>query len=113
MTASDLQRYSDLKAELGGYRIPVEDISKLAKTVRGIREQDYDANMVVTEFSNLELLAVKKNILQQHVRTLKARRAILNKQCSESEIKLNFHNEATSNYTRLESTGILLSTEVR
>jgi hypothetical protein len=43
MIASDLQWYSDLKAELGGYGIPVEDISRLAKTVSGIREQDYDA----------------------------------------------------------------------
>jgi hypothetical protein len=66
MTTSDLQWYSDLKAELGGYGIPVEDISRLAKTVRGIREQDYDANRVVTEFSNLEQLAVKKNNLQQY-----------------------------------------------
>lgn len=49
-----LQWYSDLKAELGGYGIPVEDISRLAKTVSGIREQNYDANRVVTEFSNLE-----------------------------------------------------------
>ena len=57
MIASDLQWYSDLKAELGGYGIPVEDISRLAKTVSGIREQDYDANRVVTEFSNLEQLA--------------------------------------------------------
>jgi hypothetical protein len=66
MTTSDLQWYSDLKAELGGYGIPVEDILRLAKTVRGIREQDYDANRVVTEFSNLEQLAVKKNNLQQY-----------------------------------------------
>jgi hypothetical protein len=49
MIASDLRWYSDLKAELGGYGIPVEDIgipvediSRLAKTVSGIREQDYE-----------------------------------------------------------------------
>ncbi|MGA8911839.1 MAG: hypothetical protein WB443_03165, partial [Nitrososphaeraceae archaeon] len=67
MIASDLQWYSDLKAELGGYGIPVKEISRLAKTVSGIREQDYDANRVVTEFSNLEQLAsylqsIKSNI---------------------------------------------------
>lgn len=38
MTASDLQWYSDLKTELGGYGIPVDDISKLRKTVNGIRD---------------------------------------------------------------------------
>ena len=56
MIASDLQWYSDLKAELGGYGIPVKEISSLAKTVSGIREQDYDAKRVVTELSNLEQL---------------------------------------------------------
>ena len=105
MTASDLQWYSDLKAELGGYGIQVDDISRLAKAVRGIREQDYDVNRVVTEFSNLEVLAVKKNNLQRYVWTLEARLAILNQQCSESELKLNFHNEAISKYTQLESIG--------
>ncbi len=37
--ASDLQWYSDLKAELGRYGIPVDDISKLRKTVNGMRLQ--------------------------------------------------------------------------
>lgn len=36
---SDLQWYSDLKAELGRYGIPVGDISKLRKTVDGMRLQ--------------------------------------------------------------------------
>jgi hypothetical protein len=39
MIASDLQWYSDLKAELGRYGIPVDDISKLRKTVNGMRLQ--------------------------------------------------------------------------
>ena len=100
MTASDLQWYSGLKAELGGYGIPVDHISRLAKAVRGIREQDYDVNRIVTEFSNLELLAIKKNNLQQYVRNLEARLAILNQQFNESELKLNYHNEAISKYTQ-------------
>jgi hypothetical protein len=36
MTASDLQWYSDLKAELVGHGIPVDDISKLRKTIHGL-----------------------------------------------------------------------------
>lgn len=36
MTASDLQWYSGLKAELVGQGIPVDDISKLRKTIHGL-----------------------------------------------------------------------------
>jgi hypothetical protein len=34
--ASDLQWYSGLKAELVGQGIPVDDISKLRKTIHGL-----------------------------------------------------------------------------
>ena len=40
MTAADLRRYSNLKAELGKYDIPVDDISKFAKAVNGIESLD-------------------------------------------------------------------------
>jgi hypothetical protein len=42
MTAADLKWYSNLKAELRKYGIPVDDISKFAKAVNGIREYGYD-----------------------------------------------------------------------
>src|SRR4051812_20084883 len=37
MTATELKWYSDIKAELRKYDIPVHDISKFAKAVNGIR----------------------------------------------------------------------------
>ena len=42
MTAAGLKWYSDIKAELGKYDIPVYDISKFAKAVNGIRPYGYD-----------------------------------------------------------------------
>jgi hypothetical protein len=54
MTATDLKWYSNLKAELRKYDIPVDDISKFAKAVNGIRELGYDVGKVIREFSDYE-----------------------------------------------------------
>ena len=104
MIASDLKWYSDLRSELGSkYGIPVEDISKFAKIVHGIREYGYDVGKVVNEFSNLEVLAIQKNDLRQSVQKLEARFTDLIQQCSKAEATLNIHTQTISKYTELES----------
>jgi hypothetical protein len=45
--------------------VPVHDVAKFAKTVEGIRKYGYDVNNVVSEFSNLEILKLKQNNLQE------------------------------------------------
>jgi uncharacterized coiled-coil DUF342 family protein len=106
MTASDLQWYSDLRSQLGSqYGIPVEDLAKFSKVVDGIRKHGYDVGKVVNEFSNLEMLVLKQKNLQQNLKNLEARIANLSQQCSITEVKVNFHNEAISKYTQLESIG--------
>ena len=104
MIASDLKWYSDLRSELGSkYGITVEDISKFAKIVHGIREYGYDVGKVVNEFWNLEVLAIQKNDLQQSVQKLEARFTDLIQQCSKAEATLNIHTQTISKYTQLES----------
>ena len=105
-TASDIQWYLDLKGKLGSeYGIPVSDIPNFAKTVNGIKQYGYDVSKVLNEFSNLELLKLKRNTLKQDIQTLKTKLVSLNKQYSMTEAKVLFHNEAISNYTNLESIG--------
>ena len=105
-TTFDIQWYLDLKGKHGSeYGIPLEDISIFAKTVNGFKQYGYDVSKVVNEFSNLELLKFKMNTLKQDIQTLETKLASLNKQCSMTEAKVLFHNEAISNYTNLESIG--------
>jgi predicted nucleic acid-binding Zn-ribbon protein len=104
MIASDLKWYSDLRSELGSkYGIPIEDISKFAKIVHGIREYGYDVGKVVNEFSNLEALRIQNKDLQQSVQKLEARFTYLIQQCSKAEATLNIHTQTISKYTQLES----------
>ena len=100
MTASDLQWYSDLKAQGSDYGIPVDDIAKFAKIVDGIKQNGYDLDKVLNEFSNL-----KQNSLQQNVPALEVKLANLNHACNMAEIKANFYNETISKYSMLETIG--------
>jgi DNA-binding transcriptional MerR regulator len=70
MTATELKWYSDIKAELRKYGISVDDISKFAKAVNGIRQYGYDVGKVISEFSESQSLETRRKILQNSVRLL-------------------------------------------
>jgi hypothetical protein len=50
-TDAELRTYSDLKQELGHYGIPIYDISKFAKAVKGLSYKGYDADKIILEYS--------------------------------------------------------------
>jgi cell division protein FtsB len=86
MTAADLKWYSNLKAELRKYDIPVDDISKFAKAVNGIRQYGYDVGKVIREFSESQSLKTRHKMLQDNVRLLQNESNYLGQKCSSLEI---------------------------
>jgi hypothetical protein len=65
MTAVDLKWYSNLKVELRKYAMPVDDISKFARTANGIRQLGYDVGKVIREFSDYESVETRRKMLQE------------------------------------------------
>jgi hypothetical protein len=109
ITSYRLKWYSDLKAELGKYGIPVEDISILAKLVNNIREYDYDARKIINEFLDLEGLRIERLFLQETVQSLENRNKDLKQQCSTLECWRAMHNQVLSKYHDLEVMGFGLN----
>src|SRR5262249_21939804 len=72
MASSELKLYTNLREELGKYRIPF-DISKLVKVVNNIGECGYDAGRVIKEFSELESLKTSGQHLRQDLQSLENR----------------------------------------
>ena len=70
LTKEELSTYSSLKAELGKYGIVVDDVSKLAKIVNGIRHYNYDVQQLVREFSDLQLLKAQFKKYREEVAAL-------------------------------------------
>ena len=57
------------------------------------------------QFSNLKVLELRPNGLQQNVQALEAKLANLNYQCNMAEATLNVNTETISKYTMLETIG--------
>jgi cell division protein FtsB len=105
MTAADLKWYSNLKAELGKYDIPVDDISKFAKAVNGIRELGYDVGKVIREFSDYESVETQRKMLQDSVKMLQNELNHLSQKCSSLENTVNSHEQIISIFKELEGMG--------
>ncbi|MDQ6865692.1 MAG: hypothetical protein M3044_17925, partial [Thermoproteota archaeon] len=105
ITSSELKWYSDLRAELRRYGIPIDDIPKFAKIIDNIGELGYDAGKVIREFSDLESLRSSRDTLQQIVESLDNKISNLEQQHSTIEEFVNKHNQALSTYNRLEVMG--------
>jgi hypothetical protein len=105
MTVDELEWYSNVKAELGKYGIPVDDISQFAKSVNGIRQRDYDVGKVLSEFSDAETRRIDYKLFQDIVVELEKKYDFLKQQCSFLEEKVNSHSQAISVYNQLEEMG--------
>jgi ABC-type microcin C transport system permease subunit YejB len=105
MTASDLQWYSNLKAELTKYRIPVEDVSLFAKAVRGIAHYGYDINKIISEFSELDFLKRQLQFHRYAIPALQYSLATLTVYCTSLGQMLNFNRQKLSVSDELEQMG--------
>jgi hypothetical protein len=109
ITSSRLKWYSDIKAEMGKYGIPVDDISKLAKLVNSLKQYQYDIEIVINEFLDLEIRRLNYKYLQENTPTLENRKKYLERECSRLETMISMHNQVLSKYHYLETMGFGLN----
>jgi cell division protein FtsB len=105
MTAVELKSYSDLKEELGQYRIPVHDVSKFAKAVLGISQKGYDVGKVIEEFSELESTRSNYWDYKDSIPDLKIKYDGLNQEYSELEQSVNSCKQKLSLNNELQAMG--------
>ena len=105
MTAGDLKWYSDIRAELRDYHIPVDDLSLFANIIRNIKRYRYDPKEVISEFSNLKNLEYKQRVFTDAATNLEVRVGILTRTCNDLEERINFHRQTLSVYNELEAIG--------
>lgn len=102
MTAAELKSYSDLRTELRKDGIPIDEISKFAKAVNGIRELGYDVGKVIREFSDYESVETRRKMFQDSVKMLQNEFNHLSQKCSYLETMVNPHSQIISILKELE-----------
>ena len=105
MTTAKLKWYSDIKEELAKHGIPVDDISKLANVINSIRQQGFDANKVIDEFSNLNMLRTECKMYQDNIPRLKVQYDTLNQSYLFLQQEVSSHNQSITAYRELEAMG--------
>ena len=105
ITTAKLNWYTDLKAELNKYGIPIDDISHLAKVINGIKQYGYDTDKVLNEFSNLELLKAQSQGYKDSIATLKNQYDAINRDYSFLQQKVSSYNQSLSIYQELDTMG--------
>ncbi|MGB8033441.1 MAG: hypothetical protein WCF03_06425 [Nitrososphaeraceae archaeon] len=105
MTATELKSFSNIKAELRKYDIPVDDISKFAKAVDGIRQYGYDVGKVISEFSESQSLKTRHKMLEDSVGLLQNESNYLGQKCFSLENTVNSHKQIIFIFKELEGMG--------
>jgi hypothetical protein len=105
LTSSEINWYSDLKAELKKYGIPIENLSLFAKAVRGIRQYDYDVDKIIAQFSDLDFLKSQIQLHRNINKELEFKCTKLTKDRSSLEEMVNSHNQMLLKHNELESMG--------
>jgi DNA repair exonuclease SbcCD ATPase subunit len=90
-----LKSYSDMKKELAGYGISIDDddIPKFAKLVHGISQKGYDVGEVIKEFSDLKSARTDYWSYKALIPGLKKKCDDLNQECSTLEQLVNSYNQ--------------------
>jgi cell division protein FtsB len=105
ITTDKLKWYSDIKAELGKYGIPVDDISRFARAIEGFRQYGYDVQDIVNAYSNLDSVGNEYNKYLVGLAGLKNQYNTLNQQCSSLQQTLNSWNQTISQCNELYRMG--------
>ena len=105
MTVAEINSYSDVKAELRKYGVPVDDIAEFAKTVKGISRHGYDPGKITSEFSDYESHINRFKMFKDAAQGFENRYHDLNQQCSVLEVEVNSHRQTISVFNMLKTMG--------
>jgi hypothetical protein len=111
-TVTELREYSNFKAELrtkGLSSSIVDDPRKLVRVIYGIKQRGYDVDKVLSEYSDIEFMQVKRDILSTQVRTLEDKIVNLQSQYSFLESQVNLHSQRLYVYDELNAIGLGLN----
>jgi hypothetical protein len=107
-TVTELREYSNFKAELrrcGLSSSIVDDPRKLVRVTYGIKQRGYDVDKVLSEYSDIEFMQVKRDMLSTQVRALEDKIVNLQSQYLFLESQVNLHRQLLHIYDKLNLMG--------
>jgi hypothetical protein len=110
-TVTELRESSNFKAELRSCGLSssiVDDPRKLVRVIYGIKQRRYDVDKVLSEYSDIEFMQVKRDMLSTQARRLEDKIVDLRYQYSFLESQVNLHKQLLRIYDELNLMGVEL-----
>jgi hypothetical protein len=112
-TVTELREHSNFKSELRRCGLSsssiVDDPQKLVRVIYGIKQRGYDVDKVLSEYSDIEFMQEKRDMLSTRVRTLEDKIVNLQSQYSFLESQVNLHRQRLYVYDELNAIGLGLN----
>ena len=110
VTVVELREYSKFKTELRKYGLSfIDDAQKLVRIIYGIKQRGYDVDKVLSEFSDIEFMQEKRDMLSKLDRALEDKIVDRRNQYSFLESQVNLHSQRLYVYDELDSMGFGLT----
>jgi hypothetical protein len=103
--------FTKFKTELGKYGLSVvDDTRKLVRVIYGVKQRnEYDVGKILSEYSDIEFMQEKRDMLSKLVRALEDKIVDLRNQYSFLESQVNLHRQRLYVYDELDSMGFGLT----
>jgi phenylalanyl-tRNA synthetase alpha subunit len=105
MTSSGLKWYTDLREELRKYGIPIGDIQQFAKTMKGVKQLNYDVDFMITSVTNFQAFGAMQAKLQEDVNSLTITKHDLEEECDRLEEVVSIHSQTAEQAQELKKQG--------
>jgi hypothetical protein len=111
VTVAELREFTKFKTELGKYGLSVvDDTRKLVRVIYGVKQRnEYDVGKILSEYSDIEFMQEKRDMLSKLVRALEDKIVDLRNQYSFLESQVNLHSQRLYVYDELDSMGFGLT----
>jgi hypothetical protein len=111
VTVAELREFTKFKTELGKYGLSVvDDTPKLVRVIYGVKQRnEYDVGKILSEYSDIEFMQDKRDMLSKLVRALEDKIVDIRNQYSFLESQVNLHSQRLHVYDELDSVGFGLT----
>ena len=106
ITTAKIREYSNSKAELGKYGIPIDNLPKSVQVLYEIRQHGYDVEKVLSEYQDLQFFKDNQARIWRQIREWEDKKAKLQNQCSFLKAEVSWHSQRLHTYDELESLGL-------
>jgi hypothetical protein len=105
ISTADLKQFSDLKIELNKLGISLDDIPYFVKTMKGVKQLNYDVDFITTNLTNFNAFCAMQAELEKSVKSLTITKHDIEEECERLEEERSTNSQTIERVQELKKKG--------